>query len=390
MSKRVIIIASLGVVLCAAMFFLLREGDPQAILRQATKKLILEQTFHVELQGTIVGLPKELGGGVVSSATGVDVVVASDIDRRDPMQQASVSTFEFRQGLTTGGYTALSGDARRKQGTHYVRLKTLEGMAGIDAARVVGVWMKSERPFLDLLRGSVGNKPALTAAGLETMKASIGSVDLFAVASVLPKEVINGAKTYHYSVRLNMETVSALLLKQRELRTGKQIGSEDVLAVTNELVQWGAPVGEVWVDTKTRRFKKITLGTALGHDGKGGAAAGTILFSNEGKPFVVDAPEAQDVSKVLGPLFDKRLNLAGGRALAQAATTETKQTLPTAPGNAAQTTDTDGDGLVDAQEFFYGADAWNPDTDGDGYADGLEVEKGMNPSGPGTLFSFGL
>ncbi len=390
MSKRVIIIASLGVVVCAAVFFLLREGDPQTILRQATKKLLAEKTFHVESRGTIVGLPKTLGGDVVSSATGVDIDIVSDIDRTDPTRQASVSTFDFRQGLSTGGQTTLAGDARRKDGMHYARLRTLEGVSGIDASRVVNVWMKSGRSFFDLLRGSVGTEPPLTAAGLETMKTSLQGVDLFAVASVLPKETLGGVKTFHYAVRLNMETVSALLLKAREVRTGKHIGSEDILDVTNELIQWGTPVGEVWVDAKTRRFKKITLGTALGRDGKGGAAAGTLLFSNEGKPVKVDVPDAQDVDTVLGPLFDKRLNLAGGRALAQATPTETKQTLLTAPGSAAQTADTDSDGLVDAQEFFYGADAWNPDTDGDGYADGLEVEKGMNPSGPGTLFSFGL
>jgi hypothetical protein len=156
-------------------------------------------------------------------------------------------------------------------------------------------------------------------------------------------------------------------------------------------MQWNRPVGEIWIDVRTRKVKQITLGTSLGQDGKGGAAAGTFVFSNEGKPVRVDAPEAEDVDKVLGPLFEKRLSLSGSRSLAQAASEEeVKTALPTLPGVTAQNTDTDNDGLSDAQEAFYGVDAWNPDTDGDGYADGLEVEKGMNPLGPGPLFGFGL
>ena len=48
--------------------------------------------------------------------------------------------------------------------------------------------------------------------------------------------------------------------------------------------------------------------------------------------------------------------------------------------------DTDGDGLLDADEIFtYKTDPLNPDTDGDGYPDGDEARKGFNPVGPGKL-----
>ena len=47
--------------------------------------------------------------------------------------------------------------------------------------------------------------------------------------------------------------------------------------------------------------------------------------------------------------------------------------------------DSDGDGLPDDLEFYYGTDPFNPDTDGDGYLDGLEVINGYNPLGQGPL-----
>ncbi|MEK7498366.1 MAG: hypothetical protein AAB611_00715, partial [Patescibacteria group bacterium] len=47
--------------------------------------------------------------------------------------------------------------------------------------------------------------------------------------------------------------------------------------------------------------------------------------------------------------------------------------------------DKDKDGLLDAQEVYYGTDSNNSDTDGDGYKDGDEVKNGYNPNGDGKL-----
>ena len=47
--------------------------------------------------------------------------------------------------------------------------------------------------------------------------------------------------------------------------------------------------------------------------------------------------------------------------------------------------DTDGDGLSDDLEGYYGTDINNPDTDGDSYPDGTEINNGYNPLGEGRL-----
>ncbi|TAL19964.1 hypothetical protein EPN90_02020 [Patescibacteria group bacterium] len=51
-------------------------------------------------------------------------------------------------------------------------------------------------------------------------------------------------------------------------------------------------------------------------------------------------------------------------------------------------TDTDGDGLTDFEEVrTWQTDPLNPDTDGDGYQDGVEVKNGYDPKGPGKLLT---
>jgi hypothetical protein len=47
--------------------------------------------------------------------------------------------------------------------------------------------------------------------------------------------------------------------------------------------------------------------------------------------------------------------------------------------------DTDGDGLSDDLEEYYGTEKDNPDTDGDGYSDGEEINNNYDPRGPGKL-----
>jgi hypothetical protein len=52
--------------------------------------------------------------------------------------------------------------------------------------------------------------------------------------------------------------------------------------------------------------------------------------------------------------------------------------------------DTDGDGLSDMDELFYGTNPFKADTDGDGLSDGDEVRSGSNPRGYGGLYDFGV
>jgi len=51
-------------------------------------------------------------------------------------------------------------------------------------------------------------------------------------------------------------------------------------------------------------------------------------------------------------------------------------------GPAPSARDSDGDGLTDAEEEFYGTDPNNADTDGDGFSDYVEIISGTDPLDP--------
>jgi len=393
MRKRTIILGGIGLAAVAALAFFMLQPDPQTVLRKAQRKLAAEKTMRVDVDAKLAVAPQDFSDAVTLSATSVDITLRVDLDRGDPVNPASVSMFSFMQGSGAAA-TKLAGESRKKDGRHYLRLEEAGDLDAGIADRLKGVWVASDRSFLEFLmppdERSLAEHP-LDGAGVAAMTQAFMNVDAFTVTSKLPDEKLGDAKTRHYAVEMNMESVSALLLKLRESRTGVPITAEDVLAVTADIARWGRPVGEVWIDKRTGKFLKVGLITPVDVGGAEGAAGGTVTFSRYGQPVVVDVPDAQDIETVLGPVFTKRLSLAGGRETAEAAPAgKPAAALPETPGKALQDQDSDGDGLSDGQENFYGSDAWNPDTDGDGWTDGLEVEKGMNPIGPGALFGFGL
>ncbi|GEM_PF-2341425 len=394
MSKRAIIFGGLGLAIVLAAAFFLMDPDPQAVLRKAQRKLVTEDAMRLDAEGRLVLPPEDLSAAIAASATGIDIVMRTDLDFSIPLDPASVTAFAFTQAVD-GEAATLSGETRRKEGRHYLKLDAPGRLDAELAGRLKGIWVASDRPFLEFVlppdERVLAERP-LDLAGVTAMAIAITEVDLFRVTEKLPTATIDGLKARHYAVELNMDAVSALLLKLRELRTGAPLQAEDVLAVTAEVVRWGQPLGEVWIDKRTGKFHRIELVSALEGDASAGAVGGSVIFSRYGERTPVSAPEAEDIEKVLGPLFTKRLSLSDDRAddAPDAPAASALPSAPTAPGTAVQEADSDGDGLADGQEFFYGSDAWNPDTDGDGWNDGLEVAKGMDPVGPGALFSFGL
>jgi hypothetical protein len=154
---------------------------------------------------------------------------------------------------------------------------------------------------------------------------------------------------------------------------------------------------DVWVSRRGGELLRVRTFSASEEGADTIPAEFEIYFSDWNTPFEVIAPtNSLSFDNVLasfatyfsgeGSLL-RSLDINGERAVLDESETEEAFKVPT---GVSEMNDTDGDGLNDQEEAFYGSDPNNPDTDGDGHADGAEVDSGYSPTGPGRLFSFGL
>jgi hypothetical protein len=380
------ILALAGVVVFVR--FLMRPDD-EAIVRRAQRMLAEARSLRYDVLIQLTGELKNIGDAVEGAVT-------TDADLSNPAGGASNSTFRFTV-VDKNGERRLAGESRKKDGLHYLKLGEGTALAEAEVAeKLKDRWMRTARPLWRWMFPSTDAvvETAPTQEGLASMRAAVGNVALFTEISPLPPEEFEGATMRRYLVTVNQDAVIALLLKWREVSTRQETTEQDYIAAAANAASWGVPQGELWIDKKTGHARKIILKTALASN-IGVADVGIeATFSRYGEPVKVEAPDpAEDLADFLETALEGRLRLAGDRNfIAKAAETkpaEEKKAL-TAPAPDAAASDSDSDGLDDGQEHFYSTDVWNPDSDGDGFTDGHEVKNGMNPAGPGALFSFGL
>lgn len=364
---------------------------------EAQRKLAAEKTFRYELAFRAEGgwERPELRLGEPGAEVLLLGTQKTAVDRSVPERAASAAEFSYR--LESGGAAiVLSGEARRKDGVHYLSLdrSSTELLPGMD--RVKDRWVSSEAAFLSFLFEKKAEAPETRPLKSEDWREwhrALGAVPLFEAVEDLGAAEEGGAAVRRYRVRVRSDVAAALLLRWSELRTGIPAQPGEFAMLRAQVASWGEAEGEVWIGKKDGKFRRIALGGAMPEEFGGAKFSVDVRFDGYGEPVAVEVPEATPLEDVLGPMLFGRLSLSGDRPPpAPAADEESTPALPLNPPSPAPETesDSDGDGLPDAQEFFYGSDAWNPDTDGDGWQDGHEVANGMNPAGPGTLFGFGL
>jgi hypothetical protein len=202
-------------------------------------------------------------------------------------------------------------------------------------------------------------------------------------------ELLEDTRVLHIPVTIDA-TESASLVSALEFALyGKERTDKDASAVRAAVSPVGGVLAEVWVaknDGTLRALRMVITPKA------GRPVHLALLLSHYDEPVAVEAPlDARALAELLARLFGPTLK-AGAKQLPFA--------LPVFPlpgedlgmGGIPKVgdRDTDGDGLSDEAELFYGTNPFNADTDNDGIGDGVEVRQGGNPRGAGKLFQFGL
>jgi hypothetical protein len=398
MAKILKIIFGLSV-LGGAIFLVrfLMTPEPQLLLREAQKNLLSSKAFHyqvdAEIKGdlTAVGLDEKGGPASITVHTSNEARLASG-GRVDSDSKFDIS-FDG-----SGIDRNISGASQKKEGIHYLKIEKADGFDKATEA-MIGQWTRSHYPFWRQLVPSDDERfrEPLEPPALVTLRQAISGVDLFEVTEKLPTQDITatGELATGFRVKMSRDAAAAILLKLRELKTGLEQTSDDVIEVALQTALMGEPEGEIWIAKKSRLPLELHLRTKLDADGTTTEADLKVVFQYRDRPAAEPAPSgAVDFDVLANEAMEGSLRLSAARAAQapaaqQSASASGETKLDDAAGTAG-TSDSDGDGLDDSSEFLFKADPWNPDSDADGYFDGQEVNNGMNPTGPGVLFSFGL
>lgn len=299
----------------------------------------------------------------------------------------------------------LSGEARKLGDTTYLTYAP-PGPAVPGLSFADGVWLKLAPgdvtvwgpvvPSLDVpLFDSKLPASPWTNDSIELLRQNLGKADIFYVKNADLTEVVNGAATRVFDVTIDPDAVRALLRGLIRLREGRDPTDSELLEVDRQGAALANMTVRLWIGTQDHLLYRMQAAGAI-DEGKGGNNLTPVdflaSFSNYGAPFAVDAPaNTVDLAQFAASL-GTTLPTAGTASLGGAHGTSllgsTDAHLPSVQGS--DQTDSDGDGLSNVLEAFYGTDPNNPDTDGDGVNDGQEVLQGRNPRGTGSLFGFGL
>jgi len=188
--------------------------------------------------------------------------------------------------------------------------------------------------------------------------------NLFTVVERLPDKIINGSRTYHYTVKIDKEVVQKVLEALPENFNEQN---------NNLLEQLDKKFWEVWIGKKDRHLYKLT-GELKNKNAQISFEVGVSQFN---KVVTIEEPsESYSMIEFSLDLFGNT-NFLELPLFGYSVGIDTKDLIE----------DADEDGLYTIWENVFKTDPDNPDTDGDGYLDGEEIRNGYNPKGKGKLFN---
>ncbi len=208
----------------------------------------------------------------------------------------------------------------------------------------------------------------------------------------LQDDTLSGIGVHHYLIKPEKLLFKDFVLQYETLRLGRELTEKERAALDDIFYNINTDEGELWIGRGDYYLYRMRLRLRYSDPQRAGTLDLTVNFRDFNKAVSIKGKpgESEDIStfiESLLPTLSEHLPLAKNGLVPRQ-----KSLVPEAetPETASQSKDSDDDGLPDILEFFYGTDAHDPDTDGDGWSDGYEVDHGLNPTGPGKLFDFGL
>ncbi len=298
-------------------------------------------------------------------------------------------------------YENLSGEIRKAEGVSYVRYD-LPGPA-VEGVTLDGqTWLTFDDEQRDQW-GSVlpGLNPPLTpivsgawsVESLDFLRALVGISEVAYGEYDGLTQIIDGVNTRILDAQLDAGAMQTFLLNVVRAKEGREPSDQErVLAASQSQLLSGLRL-RLWIGTDHLLYRLQGVGGLEQADGSRVSVDVRVDFSGYGNDVQIDIPVQ---TKGYGELLRSDLNSLPVSATVSLGADGRSGTIVSTMGATlpvtivGTSTDSDGDGLDDILEAFYGTDRNNPDTDDDGMSDGDEVRQSLNPKGNGSLFGFGL
>ncbi len=411
------------VLAAAGWFIFVREPAPEEVLRRMNAAMAeidsrhQEVAFDATVEITELDIPEgsanplalfvPQSGTVLVSVLSRDDLAVSEDGLVEVAAGSGALSVTLEVGAVRTPLLLVSLESRIVDRVPYVNLTelTLPPLSlplNLEALR--GVWFKvgDERAAnFEAERAAITGEPTrdFTKITKELTDLAVRTT-FFEVTEKLPRERIGQRMAYHYRATLAPPATRAFIEEAARILEFELPDTTTLEAVMRELTKTEV---ELWIGKGDYRLYRLKMSWAApiplpptNEDAAGArgevnlSLAFTGNYSKYNEPVEVTAPSAaQDLRELLGAVLSGGLpsGLPDSGVRSLPATPDNNETIPLpSSGESFEDRDSDGDGLTDIQERFWGTDAQNPDTDGDGFSDGDEVENGYNPNGTGSLF----
>ncbi len=369
-SKPVAVIATVAVVLVAgaAAAYTYLYQTPERIVGVMFDRLKTVEAFEYagEIKGTFREEPAEPSPMISTSpppgapaGEGTFSVRSEGIvDTRDEDASKFQALLSLALGMEGLDFSA-SVETRALGDTGYIKLDKAPALDLFSPEGLRGQWFKIDPETLTKETGidleeEKGDR--LTTEKKDRMGDALRDSE----ALVLKKagsEDIGGTATHRIEYKLDKEELRRLAAELYRISEDKEMDDDARKELDEAVKDVEFKTGNIWIGKRDYLPRKITGGLSIESDEGDGTVAVELTLKNFNDEVpAITAPEgAKPISEALGE-FE--------------------------PGGGS---DTDQDGLSDAEESAYGTDPERPDSDGDGHRDGDEVDKGYDPLGPGRL-----
>jgi len=335
------------------------------------------------------------GGKANREQEAVRITTSGLVDRTDSESMEQTHKFRAAFGAPSVRYL-FEGEYRRIGEENFLKLDTVpDDLGTFKLDRFSGRWLQLD--FADVFGAVgvpfIGGSRSWSDEDRAYLADQLRITPFISVVNRLKDDTVNEIASLHYEIRPEVLFFKDFYLTEEKLRRGSELTDAERRGIDRFFANVQPEIGEMWIGRTDFRLYKLRLRFRYDDGVRDGVLSAMFDFSNFGEPVAVGRPEGEieDVQKIIDSLLPGIVNSLPLAALGgQRVASEDESAAGLPSGDAVADPDSDRDGLTDTLEFFYGSDPNDPDSDGDGTGDGDEVEKGLNPTGSGGLFDFGM